>query len=170
MDIEQISFPFVLVLSQSCDLLQEYRSRWGAARIRPAASDESQYRMESGKDDKCLLGVLCLPLYNMEHFILGEHLSELGLSMSGKSLWKSDRKKILQSNRDARYHCLSFGESVSVPQSVADFKHYLVVPGADVYHSTECHRVAAVPEWHREQILHRFGSYLTRIGIPDDDE
>ena len=54
LEISKVNFPLVVVLTQDCDLEQDYRFRW---------SEEA----ESKSEDKWLLSVLVAPLYNVEH-------------------------------------------------------------------------------------------------------
>lgn len=60
-EISKILFPYVVVLTQDCDLEQDYKYRWGDPKPK--------------SQDKYLLSVLVAPLYNIEHVYRGEHLS-----------------------------------------------------------------------------------------------
>ena len=66
-EISKIVFPFVVVLTQDCDLNQEYTVRW--------------VKKEASNHDKKIISVIVAPLYNVEHVYNGEHLSELGMTM-----------------------------------------------------------------------------------------
>src|SRR3990170_8836923 len=67
-EISKIVFPFVVVLTQDCDLNQDYTVRWA--------------RKDTPNHDKKLFSVIVAPLYNSEHFYNGKHLSELSMSMA----------------------------------------------------------------------------------------
>jgi hypothetical protein len=59
--IQKILFPFVIVLTQDCDLAQ----------------DETFRCTEKETQDKWLISVLLGPMYNAEHFYTGEHLEDI---------------------------------------------------------------------------------------------
>jgi hypothetical protein len=108
-EISTIVFPLVVVLTQDCDLEQDYRVRWS--------------RQKVSTDDKTLISVLVAPLYNVEHVYLGQHLSELKLSMRMFNKAKTEGNS-LRKNETPRYHFLEFPSDVQIVPSVIDFKHY----------------------------------------------
>ena len=57
-EVSRIVFPLVIVLTQDCDLAQDYRIRWS--------------KEHSSTQDKMLFSVLVAPLYNIEHVYNGE--------------------------------------------------------------------------------------------------
>ncbi len=148
--VTRIRFPVVIVLTQDCDLEQDYGVRW-STKSRP-------------NQDKMLFSVLVSPLYNKEHFILGEHLENLGRDMERIST----KKKLphIVSNQIPRFHHLSFSDSVPIVDSVIDFKHYFSVNVADLKGKKKTHFIGKVAELYREDISSRFASYLSRIGLP----
>ena len=52
-EINKIIFPYVIILTQDCDLAQDFTFR----------SDDKK------SDDKLILSVLVAPIYNSEHFL-----------------------------------------------------------------------------------------------------
>ena len=66
-EISKIVFPLIIVLSQDCDLSQDFDCRKNSP--------------EGNSQDKYLISVIVAPLYNAEHVYEGNHLSELGLAM-----------------------------------------------------------------------------------------
>ena len=64
--INKIVFPLVIVLTQDCDLEGDYKIRQDA--------------LTEGHNTK-LLSAIVAPLYNIEHFRLGNHLEKLGYNM-----------------------------------------------------------------------------------------
>ena len=149
-EISKITFPYVVVLTQDCDLLQDYHTR----------------RPKSGTtQDKQLVSVLVAPLYNAEHVYSGTHLSELGLTMQTINRAKTPGQR-LQSNQDPRYHYLKFPEGIPIVPSVIDFKHYFSV-SADYLKALRTNNlICLIAPLYREDVSQRFASFLARIGLP----
>ena len=72
-DISKIIFPYVIVLTQDCDLNQDYGDRLENSNTTKEKKEISQ--------DKILISAIVAPLYNYEHFIKGDHLSNLNMKM-----------------------------------------------------------------------------------------
>lgn len=151
-EVSKIVFPLVIVLTQDCDLEQDYYFRW--ARHRKAKTH-----------DKLLLSVLVAPLYNAEHVFTGEHLSEINLTMEVINKNRSPGK-YLQSNQLPRYHYLEFGDDVPLVSSIIDFKHYFSVNVKYLKKIKSSNFVCSVSNLYREDISQRFASFLARIGLP----
>jgi hypothetical protein len=150
-EISFVYYPYVIVLTQDCDLEQD-----------------SNIRLDP-KDNKIrLLSILVAPLYNEEHFFMGNHLSNLEFKGDVFSKNKTPYDRVRQNN-DSRYHFLQFEDDVTVPNSVIDFKHYFSIDVAEYSVKIEKHYVCCVKELYREQISHRFSYYLSRIGLPTKD-
>jgi len=150
-EISKIQFPLVIVLTQDCDLEQDYRTRH--SRSRP----ETQ--------DKLIVSALVAPLYNAEHVYQGSHLSELGLEMQKISKKKTPGNR-LRNNETPRYHYLSFPESVPIVDSVIDFKHYFTVNVEYLRKIRHSNFVIRLAPLFREDVSQRFSAYLSRIGLP----
>ena len=150
--ISKIRFPLVIVLTQDCDLTWDFDSR----------------KRITGTQDKYLFSAIFAPLYNYEHFILGDHLSELGQKMQTISakLTKTDNKN-LRNNENPRYHFLEFDDNIPIVNSVIDFKHYFTVNITKLQEHKDKHYICTVSELFRERISQRFANYLSRIGLPD---
>ena len=149
-EVGKIQFPLVLVLTQDCDLAQDSQSK--------SKSEESK------DDDKRLLSVLVAPLYNAEHIFDGNHLESLSMKMQRID---SKRKHVLKGNQTPRYHYLEFPEGLPIVPQVIDFKHYLSLSLPYLEKLASTNFVCQVSELYREDISHRFASYLSRIGLPD---
>ena len=152
-EVSKIIFPRIIVLTQDCDLNYDSKSRLEMP--------------ETEKHDKLIISVLVAPIYIVDHFYQGEHLSELGRTMSRVADMGKTRKNILENNKDPRYHYLEFPESVPIPNSVIDFKHYF---SADVEYLNEIRDsnfVCSILPVYREDISQRFASFLSRIGLPE---
>ena len=68
-DIDIITFPYVIVLTQVCDLTQE------DAEIQKVAVATKNTPLIY---DKKLISILVAPMYNYAQFSIGEHTSDLG--------------------------------------------------------------------------------------------
>jgi len=152
-EVSKIVFPLVVVLTQDCDLEQDARYR-GRRESRPS------------NQDKKLFSVLVAPLYNAEHVFQGEHLAELGLTMTSINRGRTEGKTLMQNERP-RYHYLDFPADIPVVPSIADFKHYFSVSIAYLNKVRPQNFVCRLSELFREDLSQRFAAYLARIGLPD---
>lgn len=151
-EVSRIVFPLVVVLTQDCDLEQDYHFRWSKSRSFP-------------NHDKWLISVLVAPLYNVEHFYQGDHLSELNLKMQTISR-KNTPGKNLRNNETPRYHYIEFPPAVPLVPSVIDFKHYFSVNVNYLKKLKKTNFVCCVSDLYREDISQRFAGYLARIALP----
>ena len=151
LEVSKINFPLVIVLTQDCDLMQDYTYRWA--------------RKPTQNNDKLLLSVLVAPLYNAEHFFLGEHLSELTLQMEKINKNKSPGKYLMTNDRP-RYHYLEFPKEVGIVPSIIDFKHYFSVNLEYLKQIKKTNFVCRVSQLFREDVTLRFSNFLSRIGLP----
>jgi hypothetical protein len=151
-EISKILFPYVYVLTQDCDLEQDYNNR---------------NKPQSDNQDKHLISVIVAPLYNIEHVYDGTHLLDIGLKMQtiSKNQSKSDNK-LLRQNNNSRYHFLEFPKEVEITDSVIDFKHYFTINHNILLEQKNTNFVCKISELYREHISHRFAFFLSRIGLP----
>jgi hypothetical protein len=152
LEVSKITFPLVIVLSQDCDLAQDFNSR---------LKDSS-----SVNQDKWLLSVLVAPLYNAEHVYQGDYLSNLGLKMQGINKMKSPGNN-LRKNEIPRYHYIEFPADIPIVPSVIDFKHYFAVNLNYLKLMKRKNFVCSISPLFREDISIRFANYLARIGLPE---
>ena len=149
--IEKIRFPLVIVLTQDCDLAQDYGARCSQGPPR--------------NEDKVLVSVLVAPLYNAEHVYAGTHLGELGMQMEPINKNKSPGDYLRKNDRP-RYHFLEFPADVPIVDSVIDFKHYFSANVEYLKEMKRTHFVRKVADLYREDISQRFAAFLARIGLP----
>ncbi|MFZ0034863.1 MAG: hypothetical protein WAK60_07740 [Sedimentisphaerales bacterium] len=152
-EISKIVFPFVVVLTQDCDLNQDYTVRWS--------------RKDISNQDKKIISVIVAPLYNEEHVCKGEHLSELGMTMAeikSKTLGNN-----LRQNQTPRYHYLKFPKNVPIVTSVIDFKHYFTVNVEYLKKHKKENFICQIGPLYREAVSQRFSNYLSRIGLPKNE-
>lgn len=149
LEIKKIIYPLIIVLTQDCDLEQDYKYRIKKKEMR----------------SQLLVSVLVAPLYNADHVFQGEHLSELGIKAE-KINKKRTQGEYLMKNEIPRFHYLNFPSEIPIVQSIIDFKHYFSL---NVEYLRELKRnnfVCSVNKLFREDISQRFSSYLSRIGLP----
>lgn len=151
-EMAKIVFPLVVVLTQDCDLAQDYKFRWS--------------RRPSTTEDKFLLSVLVAPLYNAEHVYNGEQLSELGMKMNPINRGRSPGTN-LRNNETPRYHYLEFSSDIPIVPSVVDFKHYFSANAEYLKKAKARNFVCRLSTLYREDIAQRFASFLARIALPD---
>lgn len=156
-EVSKIIFPQVIVLTQACDLQQDYnaRKRWNETK--------------EGNQDKFLISVIVAPIYNFEDFRQGNHLEQLGLSMEPKGRRNKSLCENIIKNENKRYHYLNFAEDVELVESVIDFKHYFTVTVSYLNSIYKEKYVCSVDSLYRELILQRFSNFLARIGLPDPE-
>ncbi|HMH70040.1 MAG TPA: hypothetical protein VK502_01450 [Candidatus Saccharimonadales bacterium] len=147
------SFPYIVVVSQDCDLEQD-----AAARVATPK-----------KHDTYLDTILICPAFIAETFRAGQHMAELGMEMEPKGKAKGTTWNYIHSNRDPRYHLLDAGDSDGMPELVVDFKRYYTIPRSHMYENYDDHFKTSVNELYRELLSQRFASFLSRVGLPTED-
>lgn len=150
-EISNIVFPTVVVLTQDCDLNQDYRVRWSR---------------EGTNHDKQLFSVIVAPLYNAEHVFNGEHLDYLEMSMTPINR-NSSHGKSIKNNQNPRYHYFDFPEGIALPPSIIDFKHYFTVNVKYLKKNKKNKFVCKLAPLFRENLSHRYAFFLSRIGLPE---
>ena len=149
LQISKIVFPYVIVLTQDCDLEQDYRIRSGNEEVKD--------------QDKLIFSVLVAPLYNVEQVFRGEHLKQMHINM--QVFGSNTQKNNMKNNEIPRYHYMDISAEVTIVPSVIDFKHYFSLH-VDYLRAKTKDFVCRVSPLYREDISNRFASYLARIGLP----
>ncbi len=149
-EVSIITFPYVIILTQDCDLSQDFLYRSG----------------EKENQDKILLSVIAAPLYNIEQVYLGQHLEELNLKMTPINKNRTAGSD-LRNNLKPRYHYLEFPPSINLTNLVIDFKHYFTLNINYLLKIRKFNWICRVKELYREDISQRFASFLSRIGLPE---
>lgn len=150
-EISKIVFPNVIVLTQACDLQQDFDAR----------------KRTCGNQDKFLISVIVAPVYNFEEFRMGTHLDQLDMKMQEQG--KRDKSKCdnIFKNETKRYHYLNFDDDIPLVESVIDFKHYFTVTVNYLSRIYDTNYVCSIESLYRELISQRFSNFLSRIGLPD---
>lgn len=151
-EVSKIIFPLVIVLTQDCDLEQDRVIRSG--------------KSKSTNQDKQLLSVLVAPIYNADHVFQGEHWSEIGAEMRSIAKNKTAGTNLMN-NETPRYHYIEFPGGIPIGPSIIDFKHYFSVNVEYVLKAKKSDFVCSISPLYREDISHRFASFLSRIGLPE---
>ncbi|MEI7983655.1 MAG: hypothetical protein WCI71_18550 [Bacteroidota bacterium] len=151
-EISKVRFPLVIVLTQDCDLAQDYKFRYGIG-------DKTNH-------DKFMFSVLVAPIYNADHFFEGKHLELLKQNMQSINKKKSNGQ-FITNNENPRYHYLEFPEPIPIVPSIIDFKHYFSVNVDYLKSRKRSDFICKVSELYREQITLRFSNFLSRIPLPD---
>lgn len=148
-DVIRRTLPYVVVLTQDCDLEQDQSARM----------DEKKQ-----DDDKFLQSVLLCPAYQSLRVRAGTHLEELELKMQSIN---STNWNLLKQNNLSRYHFLPEELNVQLPELVLDFKQYFTSPRAFMYMRYKGHYVTSLGPLFRESLSQRFANFLSRIGLPE---
>jgi hypothetical protein len=149
---EKVPFPYVVVLTQDCDLDQDYKARL------------------VDNHDKYIDSVLVAPAFIATELQNGSHLVILGRHTEKKGKTTGTVWNYIKTNRDPRYHLLSSDTDYSIPELVIDFKHFYTVPRELIYSAHQDKCIATIDELFREHLSTRFASFLARIALPDTDE
>jgi hypothetical protein len=153
-EVQKVVFPLAVVMTQDCDLEQDAKYKTKG--------------QTSADDDKRLLSVLLVPLYNAEHVFLGTHLAELNMRMTQINKKKTPGTSLMLNERP-RYHYLEFTEEIPIVPQIADFKHYFSAHLSYLESLRSKQFVCRITELFREDLSQRFAAYLARIGLPDHE-
>lgn len=144
----KIHLPYIVVLTQDCDLKQDYNSKQDNNR-----KDE----------DKFLLSILVCPAYTATSVKEGTHLKDYGLDRQHISRNQFEEVK---KNHIYRYHYLESETDLQIPELVIDFKQYYTIPRDGLYEFYKKKYLATINYLFRESLSKRFAYYLSRIGLP----
>jgi hypothetical protein len=151
-NISKIIFPLVVVLTQDCDLAQDFK-----------------FREATGKtQDKILFSVLVAPMYNADDVFDGTHLDDIyGKEKSMEPITRNATPgKYLKQNERCRYHYLEFPKDIPIVPAIIDFKHYFSININQLLLCRKEHFVCRLSELYREDLSLRFANFLSRIGLP----
>lgn len=149
------SHPYVLVVSQDCDLEQDFTLRQTQPAVAP---------------DQLLPSVLLCEVFTAEE-LRGR---KTGPDKIGSDMWKRIRQ-----NKDERYH---FFESVAVgadklgaglPELGVDFKRYFTIPTDELYLRMDrghAQRRCRLVSPYLEHLTTRFAYFQCRVALPRNHE
>lgn len=152
-------FPYIVVISQECDLQQDYTNR----ELNRTLQTENYH-------GGYIPSILLSPAFLSDTFRSGEHLSS---GEKNKKSWKierinSSRWKIIKKNNNFRYHFLAGDLNIQMNDLVVDFKYYYTISREYFYNNflKRKYYVSSLKPIYREHLSYRFFHYLGRIGLP----
>ncbi len=150
----KLEFEYAVVLSQDCDLEQDFTERLGITE----------------EHDKHIETILVCPAYVIDKFSNGDHVSfMIEGKPSSRSMQKHTSKiinRIKSNDTYKRYHYLAEDLENGVPGLIIDFKHFVAASRQQLYKSRVNQYVTTNNELYRESLSLRFANYLGRIGLP----
>jgi hypothetical protein len=155
-ETRQVEHPLAVVLSQDCDLEQDFDFRF-------PAEGEPPSRENSDGSPRTISHVIFCDAYPESE--LKRRLPE--------GLGSKDFRKIGQ-NQNERYHALNEApidgdESRRIEPLFFDFRRFFAIPSADIYDQLSdgsAGRVACLPAYYLHDLSQRFFSYQARVAIP----
>jgi hypothetical protein len=151
----------VIVMTAVCDLDQDFKARFrepggGQGLDAPLALDEEHPGL--------VANVLLCDVYQEE-----------SLRLRGGTHIKTDIWRRIKQNQDERYHhfeppSIEEPPQAELPDLYLDFKRTLAVPTQRLYDGLRAggvKRMAVVPSVYVHDLVHRFYSFLSRVGVPD---
>lgn len=150
----EIRLPYVVILSQDCDLEQGYNFL-----------DITEDGDGARKFNQYLPNILFAPAFQAEILRAGTHLLDLYKVCTEKI--NSDNYKRLKKNEIPRYHYLPSFTDEQIPELVIDFKAYYTLPFEYFVEVFKQHYFTSLNELFRESLSQRFASYLNRVGLPE---
>jgi hypothetical protein len=144
-----ITLPYAVVMSQDCDLQQDFDLR-----SKGDAQTQGQY----------IPSILLCPAFIAEKVKLGTHLEELNLQMQQ---WGSKQWGPITKNNNPRFHFLAADAEKGLPDLVIDFKRYYTLSRDEVYAAHATHYKISINELYRESLSQRFAYYLSRVALPE---
>jgi hypothetical protein len=149
--------PIVIILSQDCDLIQQFNFRNRPASARGTPEEEI------GRQLRELSAVLLCEVYDASH-------------LKARNLLNTNEWKRVKQNKDDRYQYLHdvepdedlVGEGFS--ELGIDFRHHFTIPIDEIYMQlgAEARRRTQLDTPWMEHLSIRFAYYLGRIGLPRD--
>ena len=154
-EIIELTFPYVLIVSQSCDMLH-------ASRLL-----SSEIRSES----KMMFSVLAVPLFERETIISGKHLQELIEKKVmdfdiNESFISDEDKKVIKNGFHYRFHEIDFPEESRIPNSIIDLKSFFTINLTSI-NQMKKQRVGRLNDWASQQIVNKLSAFMARVGLPD---
>lgn len=150
--VEELIFPYFVVLTQDCDLEQYYKK----------LSDPDQ---TTEYFNQYLPSILVTPAFPAEVLREGTHFFQVFNVKQARI--DSKRWQLVIQNKDERYHYLKGYQPFQVPDLLIDFKVYFTIPSEPLLQLHTSYYLATVNELFREHLSQRFCNYLGRIGLPE---
>jgi hypothetical protein len=145
--IISVTHPYAVVVSQDCDLEQDFKARQGI-----------------NKEDKLIADILFCQVATAEQL--------RGTTGITSEMWKR-----ISQNKDERYHFLQKVEPAcdalreGLPELGIDFKRYFTISTDEVYRRIEigeAKRRCVLVSPYLEHLSSRFAHFLSRVALPED--
>lgn len=152
--------PFSVVLTQDCDLEQDFKER-------VKANDEG--REFSPYSSRCLPSILIGHAVEATELKFGK--------LDGREHIGTKEWDLIKKNNNLRYHFIAeIPQShdlanKSVPELVIDFKRYSALPTELLYQQLEsgsCFRRSVLCSPYAEHLAQRFTAHLARVALPEE--
>lgn len=153
--VTPVRHEMMIVMTAVCDLEQDYKRREQLQR-------ESENQTNIMPDHPHLVPhVLLCDVFRRQ---------DIRARFTSLTLWQR-----IEQNQDERYHrfpATSVGgsDSSQIPEVFLDFKKSLAIPTELLYqgvNSGRIHRLAVVPSVYLHDLIHRYYSFLSRVGLPE---
>lgn len=154
-EIVELTFPYVLIVSQSCDMLH-------ASRL---------ISSEINSESKMMFSVLAVPLFERETIISGAHLQELieekivNFNINPTFITEED-KKVIKEGFHYRFHEIDFPEESRIPNSIIDLKSFFTINLTSI-NKIKKQRIGRLNDWASQQIVNKLSAFMARVGLPD---
>jgi hypothetical protein len=148
---DSLEHPYVMVVSQDCDLEQDYGARFSTV-----------------AEDKLLRHILVCALF------VQDELKGRTNKLTGRKIINSELWKRIRQNQDERYHYLIEapieGTGNTIPELIADFKTTFSLPTEFVYwmiSTGDATRKGVLCSPYLEDLMHRLYTFLGRVATPE---
>lgn len=149
---EEITLPFIVIMTQDCDLEQDNNERTG----------------DGDQKDKHLTSIVGVPAFISDEVKRGEHFSAFNLKMREFS---AKEWKYLEKNQYERYHHIKADDEFDLPSITLDFKHFYTFDCTKlsdyILESPESH-LCRINYFYREDLSRRFSNYISRVAVPNE--
>lgn len=164
--VVQFELPYAVVMTQDCDLDNDYKNRQQIMNLESNNNAENQKKNNppKKKHDKYLPSILICPAYLAESLKEGKHLEDFNQVMER---WDSKRFDSIKKQNKDRFHYLESNPIMQIADLIIDFKHYYTIPRDVLYHMYSDKYLASLNQLFREYLSQRFFNYFSRIGLPD---
>lgn len=154
-EIIELTFPYVLIVSQSCDMLHASRLLSGDIK----------------SESKMMFSVMAVPLFERETIFSGAHLKELidekVLDFSINEAFITDEdKKVIKDGFHYRFHEIDFPEESQIPNSIIDLKSFFTINLTSI-NQMKKQRIGRLNDWASQQIANKLSAFMARVGLPD---
>lgn len=147
--VERITHPYAIIVSQDCDLFQDYRARNGGA----------------AKPDKLLPSILFCEVDTADALI-------------GTTIRSARERELFGKNKVERFHFLqkvapdADALREGLPELGIDFKRYFSIPTDEVYKRLEfeARRRCFMNSPYFEHLSDRFSYFQQRVALPEDHQ